>query len=134
MKITRRRLLKTTGAAGALALATSANAQALRRGGAAGSSASRPGAIASRTLTWRSGSKEVAAGSPFRFGLVLKKRDLPSGASVSLTDGAGNVLSAQVDAIDYWPDGSVRRCEVRGYTARAIAARGRDTISITRDR
>jgi len=45
MRITRRRLLKTTGAAGAVALATSAKAQTLRRPGAAAGSAAAPGAI-----------------------------------------------------------------------------------------
>jgi hypothetical protein len=40
-------------------------------------------------------------------------------------------LTAQFDALNYWPDGSVRFCEVRGYTARAIAAGGTDTITVS---
>ena len=55
---------------------------------------------------------------------------MPSGNSIALKDGASNALTAQFDAINYWPDGSVRFCEVSGYTARAIAAGGSDTISI----
>lgn len=40
--------------------------------------------------------------------------------------------SQQFDAINYWPDGSVRFCEVRGHTAPAISAGDTDTISISR--
>jgi len=58
---------------------------------------------------------------------------VPSGASISLKDGAGNALVAQVGAITYWPDGSVRWCEIRGYTARVIGARSRDAISVYRN-
>ncbi|SRR6266404_1564017 len=133
MKITRRRLLKTTGAVGAVALATSAKAQTLRRPGAAASSAAAPGAIAGWMVTETSGSRPVPAGSPFRFRLGLKQGDVPSGASISLKDGAGNALVAQVGAITYWPDGSVRWCEIRGYTARVIGARSRDAISVYRN-
>jgi|SRR5216683_5606551 hypothetical protein len=133
MRITRRRLLKTTGAAGAVALATSAKAQTLRRPGAAAGSAAAPGAIASWMLTETSGSRTVPAGSPFRFSLGLKQGDAPPGASISLKDGAGTALAVQVDAITYWPDGSVRWCEIRGYTARAIGARSRDAISVYRN-
>src|SRR6266481_1312701 len=133
MRITRRRLLKTTGAAGAVALATSAKGQTLRRPGAAAGSAAASGAIASWMLTETSGSRTVPAGSPFRFRLGLKQGDVPSGASISLKDGAGNALAAQVEAINYWPDGSVRWCDVHGYTARAIEVRSRDTISVYRN-
>ena len=133
MKITRRRLLKTTGAVGAVALATSAKAQTLRRPGAAASSAAAPGAIAGWMVTETSGSRPVPAGSPFRFRLGLKQGDVPSGASISLKDGAGTALAVQVDAITYWPDGSVRWCEIRGYTARVIGARRRDAISVYRN-
>jgi hypothetical protein len=38
---------------------------------------------------------------------------MPAGNSIELRDDAGNVLPAQFDAINYWPDGSVRFCEVR---------------------
>jgi hypothetical protein len=55
------------------------------------------------------------------------------GASISLKVGAGDALSAQIDAINYWPDGSVRWCEVRGYTARAIGPHSTDAISVYRD-
>ncbi len=133
MRITRRRLLKTTGAAGAVALATSATAQTLRQPGAAASSAATPGAIASRTLTETFGSRPVPAGSPFRFSLGLKQGGVPSGASISLKDGAGNALAVQVDEIIYWPDGSVRWCEIRGYTPRAIGPRSKDAISVYRN-
>jgi exo-rhamnogalacturonan lyase-like protein len=64
----------------------------------------------------------MPAGSPFRFSLGLKQGDVPPGASISLKDGAGTALAVQVDAIIYWPDGSVRWCEIRGCTARAIGA------------
>jgi hypothetical protein len=94
MKLTRRRVLEATGAAGAIALARSVNAQIPRRAGAATSSASSPGAITSRTLAETSGLRPVPAGSPFRFSLGLKQGDVPSGASISLADGAGNALSA----------------------------------------
>ena len=83
-------------------------------------------------LTETSGSRTVPAGSPFRFSLGLKQGDAPP-ASISLKDGAGNALAVQVDAITYWPDGSVRWCEIRGYTARAIGARSRDAISVYRN-
>ena len=84
-------------------------------------------------LTETSGSRTVPAGSPFRFSLGLKQGDVPPGASISLKDGAGTALAVQVDAITYWPDGSVRWCEIRGYTARAIGARSRDAISVYRN-
>jgi hypothetical protein len=133
MRITRRRLLKTTGAAGAVALATSATAQTLRRPGAAPGSAAAPGAIGSWMLTETSGSRPMPAGSPFRFSLGLNQGDVPSGASISLKDGAGNALAVQVDAIIYWPDGSLRWCEIRGYTPRAMGAHSRDAISVYRN-
>jgi hypothetical protein len=133
MRITRRRLLKTTGAAGAVALAGAAQAQTLRRGGAGGGAAAAPGSITSWTLTETSGSKPLQGGSPFRFRLGFKVREVPSGTLIGLKDGAGNALSAQVNVISYWPDGSVRWCEVRGYTVRSIAAHGADTISISRE-
>ncbi len=84
-------------------------------------------------MTEASGSRPVPVGSAFRFSLNLKQGDVPSGASISLKDSAGNALLAQVDAINYWPDGSARWCEVRGYTARAIEVRSRDTISVYRN-
>ena len=84
-------------------------------------------------LTETSGSRTVTAGSPFRFSLGLKQGDVPAGASISLKDGVGTALAVQVDAIIYWPDGSVRWCEIRGYTARAIGARSRDAISVYRN-
>jgi hypothetical protein len=75
----------------------------------------------------------VPAGSPFRFSIGLKQDDVPSGASISLKDGAGNTLAAQVDAISYWRDGSVKWCEIRGHTTRAIGARNTDVISVYRN-
>jgi len=123
--------LKTSGAAGVLALSRSAEARsAEQRYGAIPLPLS--GAITSRALTEVSRSRTIPVGSPFRFGLALKQRDVPSGSSLQLKDGTGNVLSAQFDAINYWPDGSVRFCEVRGYTARTISAGRTDMISISR--
>jgi hypothetical protein len=87
--------------------------------------------ITARTLTETSGSSSVPVGSPFRFGVAFKQGDVPAGASFNAIDGGGNVMSAQADAINHWPDGSVRWCEVRGYTARAIAAGGADTVALT---
>src|SRR5712671_1776218 len=133
MRITRRRLLNTTGAAGAVALATSATAQTLRQPSAAPGSAVAAGAIAGWMLTETSGSRPMPAGSPFRFSLGLKRGDVPSGASISLKDGAGNALAVQVDAIIYWPDGSLRWCEIRGYTPRVIGARSSDAVSVYRN-
>ena len=131
MRIPRRRLLKTTGAAGALALTGSAGAQwAKRYQNDISPIPSRP--ITSRVLTETSQDKTVPAGSPFRFGLALQQGDVPAGSSIGLRDGDGNAFPAQFDAINYWPDGSVRFCEVRGYTIRAISAGGIDTISIFR--
>jgi hypothetical protein len=75
----------------------------------------------------------MPVGSPFRFSLSLKQGDVPSSTPISLKDSAGNALLAQVDAINYRPDGSVRWCEVRGYTARAMEVRSRDTISLYRN-
>src|SRR5271165_5109892 len=131
MRITRRRLLKTSGAAGALALTGPAAVRSVEQRHAA-ISPPPSGAITTRTLTETSQRKTVPVGSPFRFGLALKQRDVPSGSSLHLKDGASNALPAQFDAINYWPDGSVRFCEVRSYTARAISAGGTDTISISR--
>jgi len=84
-------------------------------------------------LTETSGSRTVPAGSPFRFSLGLKQGDVLPGASISLKDGAGNALAVQVDAIIYWPDGSLRWCEIRGYTPRAMGAHSRDAISVYRN-
>jgi hypothetical protein len=72
----------------------------------------------SRTFSETSRRRTIPLGLPFRFGLALKQRDVSSGTSLQLTDGAGNALSAQFDAINYWADGSARFCEVSGYTAR----------------
>ena len=129
LRVTRRQLLTTTGAAGALALTELAKARLAKRAGR-GISPAPSGAITSRAFTETTGTTIVSAGSPFRFGLGLKQGDVPSGNSIALKDGASNALTAQFDAINYWPDGSVRFCEVSGYTARAIAAGGSDTISI----
>ena len=87
--------------------------------------------ITTRTLTETSGASSVPVGSPFRFGVAFKQGDVPAGASFNAVDGGGNIMSAQADAVNHWPDGSVRWCEVRGYTARAIAAGGADTVAIT---
>jgi hypothetical protein len=87
--------------------------------------------ITTRTLTETSGSSSVPGGSPFRFGVAFNQGDVPAGASFNAVDGGGNIMSAQADAVNHWPDGSVRWCEVRGYTARAIAAGGADTVAIT---
>jgi len=90
-----------------------------------------PSGVTSRTLNETSGTSIIPAGSPFRFGLGLRQGDVPPGGSIALSDGADNALTAQFDAINYWPNGSVRYCEVRGYTARSIAAGGHDTISVS---
>ena len=70
--------------------------------------------ITTRTLTETSGSSSVPVGSPFRFGVAFKQGDVPAGASFNAVDGGGNIMSAQADAVNHWPDGSVRWCEVRG--------------------
>jgi hypothetical protein len=114
-------------------LATSAKSQMLRRPGAAASLAVAPGAITGRTLTETSGSRPMPVGSPFPFSFSLRQGHVPSSTPISLKDSGGNVRLAQVDAINYWPDGSVRWCEVRGYTARAIEVRSKDTISVYRN-
>ncbi len=49
--------------------------------------------------------------------------------SFSITDGAGNTPIFQIDAVNHWPDGSVRWCEARGYTARIINLNGSDKLS-----
>jgi hypothetical protein len=82
-------------------------------------------------LTETTGTTPIPLGSPFRFGLGLKQGDVATGNALALRDGASNALAVQFDAINYWPDGSVRFCEVRGYTARSIVAGGTDTISIS---
>jgi len=87
--------------------------------------------ITTRTLTETSGASSVPVGSPFRFGVAFKQGDVPAGASFNAVDGGGNIMSIQADAVNHWSDGSVRWCEVRGYTARAIAAGGADTVAIT---
>ena len=88
------------------------------------------GAITSRTLIETSGTKVIAAGTPFRFGLGLRQGDVPAGSSLQLRDSAGNVLAYQADAYNFWPDGSLKYCEVLGYTAQQISAGSSDTISI----
>ena len=131
MKTTRRHLLKTSGAAGALALVHSREARPqTRRRGDIQSAPSR--VITSRALSETSRTGSVPIGSPFRFGLALKQGDVPTNSSLQLRDAANNVLPAQFDAFNFWPDGSVRFCEVRGYTARAISAARSDTIGISR--
>ena len=45
---------------------------------------------------------------------------------------AATPLSVQADAVNHWPDGSVRWCEVRGYTAQSINPGGTDTLSLVR--
>jgi hypothetical protein len=91
------------------------------------------GTITTRMLTETSGSNPVPVGSPFRFGVAFKRSDVSAGASFTAVDGGGNIVSAQADAFNYWPDGSVRWCEVRGYTARAINPGGTDTLSFVRN-
>jgi hypothetical protein len=95
-------------------------------------SSTTAGTITTRALTEISGSSSVRAGSPFRCGVSFKKGDVPAGTSVNTVDGGGNILSAQIDAVNHWPDGSVRWCEMRGYTTRAIAPGGTDTLSFVR--
>src|SRR6266700_1373626 len=88
-----------------------------------------PVLVTSRTLTETIGSP-IPAGIIFRFGLGLQRGSVASGQSILLKDGAGNTLLSQFDAINHWPDGSVRWCEVRGGTARTINAGSSDTVSI----
>src|ERR1700756_3973899 len=88
--------------------------------------------ITTRALTEISGSYSVPVGSSFRYGVGLKQGDVPAGASFSVIDGGGNLLSVQGDAVNHWPDGSVRWCEVRGYTAQSISPAGTDTLSLVR--
>ncbi len=108
---------------------TGLRADTLARGEFA--AAALPMALTSRALTEISGgSANVPIGSQFRFGLSLKLGDAPAGSSLALKDGAGNTLTAQFDAINHWPDGSVRWCEVRGYTVRVIGTSGTDSIAI----
>jgi hypothetical protein len=88
--------------------------------------------ITTRALTEISGSNSVPVASPFRCGVGFKQGDVPAGASFSVIDGSGNLLSVQADAVNHWPDGSVRWCEVRGYTAQSISPAGTDTLSLVR--
>jgi hypothetical protein len=90
------------------------------------------GTITTRTLTETSGSSSVPVGSPFRCGVGFKRGDVPAGASFNVVDRGGNLLSVQADAVNHWADGSLRWCEVRGYTAQAIGPGGTDTPSFVR--
>ncbi len=62
------------------------------------------------------------------FRLTDRQFSTTSSTLFTATDGAGNPLSVQADAINHWPDGSVRWMEIRGYTSRSIAGNGSDTI------
>jgi hypothetical protein len=53
----------------------------------------------------------------------------PSGA-VTIVDGGGNSLAFQIDAVNHWPDGSVRKGELSAITAQSISSGGFDTLSI----
>jgi hypothetical protein len=88
--------------------------------------------VTTRTLSETSGSVSVPVGSPFRCGVGFKQGDIPAGTSFDGIDNSGNILTIQADALNNWPDGSLRWCEVRGYTAQAIRSGGTDTLSFVR--